>query len=74
MVGTMWAMADTDGRDLAEHFYKSMFFLCEDESVPYYERSAKALRDAVQTLRREESESGALGKFCTLWGVVIRCQ
>jgi CHAT domain-containing protein len=56
VVGTMWAMADTDGRDLAEHFYKSMF-LGEDRSVPYYERSAKALRDAVQTLRREKRVS-----------------
>jgi CHAT domain-containing protein len=56
VVGTMWAMADTDGRDLAEHFYKSMF-LSEDQGVPNYERSAKALRDAVQTLRREKRVS-----------------
>jgi CHAT domain-containing protein len=52
VVGTMWAMADTDGRDLAEQFYKSMF-LGEDRSAPHYERSARALRDAVQMLRRE---------------------
>ncbi|KAI0247156.1 CHAT domain-containing protein, partial [Lactifluus subvellereus] len=45
VVGTMWAMADTDGRDLAEHFYTSMFS-GEDESLPYYELSANALRDA----------------------------
>jgi CHAT domain-containing protein len=51
VVGTMWAMADTDGRDLAEYFYKSMFF-GGDQNVPHYERSAKALRDAVQMLRR----------------------
>jgi CHAT domain-containing protein len=51
VVGTMWAMADKDGRNVAEHFYKSMFS-GKDQSVPYYERSAKALRDAVQKLRR----------------------
>ena len=50
VVGTMWAMADTDGRDLAEHFYKSMFS-SDEPGVPYYERSARALRDAVQNLR-----------------------
>ena len=51
VVGTMWAMADKDGRDVAGHFYKSMFS-GGDPSIPYYERSAKALRDAVQKLRR----------------------
>jgi len=56
VVGTMWAIADTDGRDLAEHFYESMFF-GKDESMPHYERSAKALRDAVQKLRREKQVS-----------------
>jgi CHAT domain-containing protein len=25
VVGTMWAMADTDGADLSKHFYKSIF-------------------------------------------------
>jgi hypothetical protein len=50
VVGTMWEMADTDGRDLAKNFYKSLFSN-QDSSVPYYERSAGALRDAVQKLR-----------------------
>jgi hypothetical protein len=50
VVGTMWAMADTDGRDLAKNFYKSLFSK-RDSSVPYYERSAEALRDATQKLR-----------------------
>jgi CHAT domain-containing protein len=53
VVRTLWAIEDTDGRDVAEHFYKSMFS-GGDESIPYYERSAKALRDAVQKLRREK--------------------
>jgi tetratricopeptide (TPR) repeat protein len=50
VVGTMWEMADTDGRDLAKNFYKSLFSR-QDSSVPYYERSAEALRDATQKLR-----------------------
>ncbi|KAH9013390.1 hypothetical protein EDB85DRAFT_2033602 [Lactarius pseudohatsudake] len=41
----MWEMADTDGRDLARSFYS------QETSVPYYERSAGALRDATQKLR-----------------------
>ena len=53
VVGTMWAMADTDGRDLAEHFYKSLFS-SEEPGVPYYELSARALRDAVRNLRRKK--------------------
>ncbi|KAH9166515.1 CHAT domain-containing protein [Lactarius sanguifluus] len=50
VVGTMWEMADTDGRDLAKSFYKSLFSNQETD-VPYYERSAGALRDATQKLR-----------------------
>ena len=52
VVGTMWAMADTDGRDLAKNFYKSLFS-SQESGVPYYERSADALRDATQKLRRK---------------------
>ena len=53
VVGTMWAMADLDGQDLAKHFYKSMFPKKEKgEPVPYYKRSAGALRDTVKKLRR----------------------
>ncbi|KAH9965133.1 CHAT domain-containing protein [Lactifluus volemus] len=52
VVGTMWAMADKDGQLLVEDFYKSI--LSSDEpGVPYHERSARALRDAVKNLRRE---------------------
>lgn len=53
VVGTMWAMADTDGRDLARDFYRSMLSSRQDQGVAYYEyeRSAKALRDSVQRLR-----------------------
>ena len=50
VIGTMWEMADTDGRDLAKNFYKSLFS-SQDSRMPYYERSAAALRDATQKLR-----------------------
>ena len=52
VVGTMWAMADTDGQDLAKRFYKSLFS-SQERDVPYYERSARALREATQKLRRK---------------------
>jgi CHAT domain-containing protein len=51
VVGTMWAMADEDGRDLAENFYKALFE--NSRRTPYHERSAKALRFAVKKLRRK---------------------
>ncbi|KAH9970431.1 CHAT domain-containing protein [Lactifluus volemus] len=54
VVGTMWEMADQDGQYLAEDFYKSI--LSSDEpGVPYYERSARALRDAVKKLRSKKA-------------------
>ena len=54
VVGTMWAMADTDGQDLSKQFYKSVFSdSARWRGVPYYERSAKGLRDAVKKLRRK---------------------
>jgi CHAT domain-containing protein/tetratricopeptide (TPR) repeat protein len=56
VVGTMWEMADTDGRDLAKSFYESLFS-SKDAGVPYYERSARALRDATQKLRRKRGIS-----------------
>ena len=51
VVGTMWAMADTDGRDVSRWFYRSMLSQAGEEEVPYHERSARALRDAVRELR-----------------------
>ena len=52
VVGTMWEMADTDGRDLAKSFYEALFCR-QDGGVPYYELSAHALRDATRKLRRK---------------------
>ncbi|KAI9438875.1 CHAT domain-containing protein [Lactarius psammicola] len=55
VVGTMWAMVDEDGRDLAEHFYKALFSNSRRvQGVPYYERSAKALRVSVKKLRKKK--------------------
>ena len=53
VVGTMWAMADQDGGDLAKYFYSSMFS-SDEPGVPYHERSARALRDAVRTMRKKK--------------------
>jgi CHAT domain-containing protein len=52
VVGTMWAMANDDGPELAKYFYKSMLRE-QGEPVPYYKRSSRALRDAVRKLRRK---------------------
>ncbi|KAH9952663.1 CHAT domain-containing protein [Russula dissimulans] len=55
VVGTLWAMADTDGRDLADHFYGLMFGdEPEERGMGIGERSARALRDGVQMLRRKK--------------------
>ena len=56
VVGTMWAMADIDGWDLARSFYGSVFS-DETKDGHYYERTAGALRDAVKELRRKEGIS-----------------
>ena len=62
VVGTMWAMADEDGRDLAENFYKSVFSGAE-QGVYYHERTAEALRDAVVKLRRKKGRGMSLERW-----------
>ena len=58
VVGTMWAMADTDGADLSRHFYKATFANKADQNgVPYYERTAGALQIAVKKLRKKRGVS-----------------
>ena len=58
VVGTMWAMADTDGADLSKHFYKTLFSDKADQNgVRYHERSARALQNAVKTLRKKRGVS-----------------
>jgi CHAT domain-containing protein len=54
VVGTMWAMADIDGPDLARHFYQTLFSdEAQLEGRRYYERTALALREAVLNLHRK---------------------
>jgi CHAT domain-containing protein len=62
VVGTMWAMADADGRDLAGNFYKSLFS-GRREGVHYHERTAEALRDAVVKLRRMRGRGMSLERW-----------
>jgi len=50
VVGTMWEMADDDGPDLARDFY-GLLFSDRWGEMPYCERTAEALRDAVKVLR-----------------------
>ncbi|KAN0131128.1 CHAT domain containing protein [Lactarius tabidus] len=58
VVGTMWAMADTDGADLSKHFYKAIFAdKASQNGVPYHERSARALQVAVKKLRKKRGIS-----------------
>ncbi|KAN0128203.1 CHAT domain containing protein [Lactarius tabidus] len=52
VVGAMWEVTDVDGQDLAKSFYRSLFS-SKEADVPYHERSAGALRDAVRKLRRK---------------------
>jgi hypothetical protein len=47
-------MADKDGPDLATFFNESVFS-DEWEGVCYYERTAKALREAVVELRKKKA-------------------
>ena len=62
VVGTMWAMADEDGQDLAENFYYSVFSSWE-QGVSYHERTAEALRDAVVRLRRKKGRRMSLERW-----------
>jgi CHAT domain-containing protein len=62
VVGTMWAMADTDGRDIAGNFYKSLFS-SRKKGVRYHERTAEALRDAVVKLRRKKGIGMSLERW-----------
>ena len=50
VVGTMWEMMDDDSPDLARDFY-GLLFSDRWGEMPYCERTAEALRDAVKVLR-----------------------
>ncbi|KAH9956127.1 hypothetical protein BGW80DRAFT_1466620 [Lactifluus volemus] len=51
MVGTMWGMVDDDGSSFSEEFYKALLSLGAEDGVRLGEKSAEALRVAVQNLR-----------------------
>ena len=54
VVGTMWAMADEDGGDLAKNFYRALFSNSKrDQGKACHEKSAKALQIAVKKLRKK---------------------
>ncbi len=71
VVRTTWAMMEMDGRDLAKHFYGSMF-PPEGQGVASYEKSAEALRDAVRRPRKKRVELEHWVKPRTLCGVIAR--
>ncbi|KAH8105069.1 TPR-like protein [Phellopilus nigrolimitatus] len=53
VIGTMWAMADDDGPFVAKEFYKRMF--AEEDSLELgFKRSARALRETIQRLRKRK--------------------
>ncbi len=52
VVRIVWEVADANGRDLAKSFYNSVFS-SQEAGMPWYERSAGALRDAIQNTREE---------------------
>lgn len=56
VVGTMWAVVDNDGPELAKYFYKTLSSN-QGKKVPAYRRSARALRNAVQKLRQKGAVS-----------------
>ena len=63
-------MANTDGQDLARDFYNEVFS-DTTQGERYYERTAKALRDAVVKLRRKRNTTlEALGELCSLWCMI----
>ncbi|KAH8105735.1 CHAT domain-containing protein [Phellopilus nigrolimitatus] len=53
VIGTMWAMADDDGPFVAKKFYKRMFTE-EDSPELGFKRSARALRETIQRLRKRK--------------------
>ena len=48
----MWAMVDEDRPVLAKSFYQSVFSE-KWQGLPYYKRTAEALRDAVSNVRQK---------------------
>ena len=62
-------MADIDRPVITKSFYKSVF---SDrwQVKPYHERTAEALRDTEESKKEEKDDTGAVGEFCPLWGMI----
>ncbi|KAI9444133.1 hypothetical protein H4582DRAFT_2126044, partial [Lactarius indigo] len=72
VVGTMWEMADTDGRDLAKSFYK-LLFSNQETDVPYYEAICRsAARCDTEAEGKERNHPGTMGEFRALWRLMER--
>lgn len=54
VVGTLWAMEDVDGPDLAQDFYSYMFRERDKTGTVNVRDSAKALNRAIQKMRKKE--------------------
>jgi CHAT domain-containing protein len=63
-VGTMWAMADTDGRGLAEQHVDVLWQRPNNASPLAREVGEGASGCGTVSEERETSKSGALGKLC----------
>ena len=60
VVGTIRAIADTNGRDLARNLYKRVFSGGK-QGVRYCERTAEALRDTVTVLPSKKRMTWNIG-------------
>ena len=60
VVGTMWAMADEGGRDLANHFQVNV--LGRSKGYPIT-RDLQALGDGMQKLQRKQYFTRVTGEF-----------
>ncbi|KAH9057681.1 CHAT domain-containing protein [Lactarius vividus] len=71
VVGTMWAMADEDGQDLAKHFYKTLFSAREGEQGDSVSRKVceSAPVRGKEAAEEETDEAGEMGEFRSLWCV-----
>lgn len=56
VIGTLWAMEDQDGPEMATVFYEYMFR--ETGNPPDYRRAAEALNTATQNLRKLRNSDG----------------
>ncbi|KAH9074378.1 hypothetical protein EDB83DRAFT_2184945, partial [Lactarius deliciosus] len=55
VIGTMWDMVDTGGREISESFYRYLLARGgESHDVPLGERSVRALRNVVQVIKRKK--------------------